>query len=229
MPLPPFPDANAPGPQQKWTRALEGAVRAQDRAVETLRSQLASLASSKKGTTGRLQQQVRDLQVQADALQVQTNRVSDQADYLAGLVTVATTGNNFDAGNIPGDQTNRWYDADRSTSVQVRVPTGRLLVSFGCSSIELRAGNSTLYGMVRVNLSAPSGWNTQIGSATRLFAYIDNDVFGAPASSQRVIDGIPKGELITVQLQFGSWSAGTSPRGSVSWLSPFVSAQVIPS
>lgn len=162
--------------------------------------------------------------------QILTNNnktLAEQVAYLQSLQTLSTQGSDYLVDNIPGDQTNRWSAGAGDTVVTVNVPTGRLLVGFGCGSVESRAGNSTMYAMVRVMLTAPSGWTVNLGAATRTFV-TGGTVLGVPFASERTFDNVPTDEPITVQTQFGTWSAGTGPLGAASFLTPFVRAQVIP-
>lgn len=232
--LPPFPAANVPSAQQKWARAVEKDVTLLSKEAAEIRSAIDSINSGRKGSTGRLQQQVQDLQKQADALQKQagtlaqqSNDLASQADYLASLVTVSKQGNDYLVNNIPGDQTNRWSNGDNSTLITVRAPTGRLLVGWGAASVECRAGNSTMYGMIRVQLSSPSGWVVTLGSATRMFVTA-GVILGVPFASERTFEDVPTNEVISIRPQFGTWSAASGPLAAASFLTPFIRAQVVP-
>lgn len=152
--------------------------------------------------------------------------LTNQVTELQGLLTISTQGSDYLVDNIPGDQTNRWSFGDSSTTVTTYVPTGRLLVAFGCGSIETRAGNSTMYALLRVVLTAPSGWTTQLGSNTRIFV-TSGTIMGIPVTSERTFDGVPTDEPITVQVQFGTWSAADGPLASAAFLTPYVRAQVV--
>lgn len=215
-----FPKANAPEEQQKWVRAVQDAVNQNERAVADAQNRTGNGASSQKGLLDRLQTQVSTLQGVVTGLQ-------QQGDFLASLVTEAEQGSDFLIDNIPGDQTNRWYNGEGDTAVTVDVPTGRLLVNWGAGSVESRAGDSTMYAMIRVMLTAPSGWSASLGGATRTFV-TGGTIMGMPFSSQRVFEGVPVDEPITARVQFGTWSAGTSSLAAAAFYTPFISAQVIP-
>lgn len=214
-----FTESNAPANQQRWVRQVQGAIRAVEAQTDSTANRVAGAASSQKGTLSLLKKQVSDLQDITAGLQATTN-------YLAGLVTVSTQGNNYLVDNIPGDQTNRWSAGDGSTTVTVNAPTGRLLVTFGAGSVESRAGNSTMYSMMRLALSSPSGWSVTLGANTRMFV-TSGTTIGMPFSSERTFDGVPTNEPITVQVQFGTWSAATTTLAAASFLTPFVRAQVV--
>jgi hypothetical protein len=215
-----FPAAKAPTEQQKWVRAVERAVNTLETDISNAQNREVNSASSRAGTLGSLQAQVRGLAETTQELAVTT-------DFLASLITESTTGTDYLVDNIPGDQTNRWNAGTGDTEVTLNVATGRLLVVFGVSSLIVHSYDSTLYGMLRIVLTAPSGWTVTIGANTRVYV-IANTYFGIPVSSERTIDDIPTDEPITVQVQFGTWSANTATLANVSFLSPFVRAEVVP-
>lgn len=169
---------------------------------------------------------IQTLTTQNQTLQAQNAKIQAQTDYLASLVTKASTGSDYLINQIPGDQTERWYDGPADCKVTLNVPTGQVLASWGVGTMELRAGNSTLYGYVRIILTTPSGWSDTIGGATRV--WVTNGTYiGMPVMGQRIVS-VPTNEPVTVRVQFGSWSAGTSSLGALAWYVPFVSAQVVP-
>lgn len=172
---------------------------------------------------------IQTLVTQQATLTSQQAALTSQQNYLASLITKAVNGNDYLTGNIPGDQTLRWNNGDNSTLLQFdKVPTGKLFIMFGAGSIEARSGNSTMYAQLRVEVSAPnSGYVQTLGSATRLFV-TGGVTIGVPAASARIFEGIPTNEPINVRVQFGTWSAGTSPQGTASFLTPFLSAEIIP-
>lgn len=216
-----FPAANAPTEQQKWVRAVEGAVSALERDVSNAKNRANNTSSSQTGTIGRLQAQVADLQAQSAELRRVTN-------YLAGLITISDTGNNWSSGDIPGDQTQRWTNGDGSTSVTLPVATGRASVRFGCGQITVHAGNSSMIAYLRVVATAPSGWTQTLGENTRLFVTSDS-YFGIPVNAGVTFVGVPTDEQIKFELQFGTWSAATSPTSNALFATPSIEVEVTPS
>lgn len=170
---------------------------------------------------------IQNLSNQNNLLAQQNERLNAQVSYLASLTTVSTVGSDYSSGDIPGDQTQRWTSAGNSTVVTTRVATGRMLVVLGCGQITINAGNSSAIAYIRVTATAPSGWTTTFGANTRVFASHDM-YFGVPVSSERTVDGVPTDETITLTLEFGTWSAASSPLSNAQFSSPFLRCEVVP-
>lgn len=214
-----FPAANAPTPQQRWVRAAERAITDLERQAQIATNRGGNSASSSAGQLGQLQIQVRDLRDQAGRLQ-------DAVDYQASLLTGSDSGASFQTGDIPGDQVTRWQPSGTKTTI--RAATGRVLLALGVSQVTVQAGNSSLNALLRVHYFTASGSvDTTVGNGIRVFV-TNGTFFGVPMYGERTIDGLPTDEDITFELEFGYWSAATSPLGNAQFTQGFVRAQVVP-
>lgn len=217
---------NLPSPSTAWARQVSDGVNALDVEVARFTGDQTNLNRANNANIQRLAAQAIAIQETQDQIVAQQAQIVSQQAYLASLVTVGVTGATVNSGAVPGDSTYRWTPFT-DTTFDISVPTGSLLCMFGVGQVTLNTGNGNMIGAARFRLSSPSGWNTAIGGATRYFLKA-NDFGGVPLSSVRVVNGVPTDEVITVALDYGTWSAATDNTSNGEFAIPYLTAQVIP-
>lgn len=232
MPLS-FPTQAFPTEQQKWARAVEKTLRDLDAASSSLKNRSANTASGQKGTTNRLQdtvntlrQQVIDLQAQGELLVAQGNSIQDTVNYLNGLTTVSSDGNDFNTGNTTGDQT--WRYSGSGISVKTKCPTGKLLVTAGSGQCTLQPGDGTANAQITFTARSADGSYSiaQNTYSSRVFSTSGN-FLGVPLTLNQPLTGVPIDQDITISLIYGIWSSSNTNQANANFRSNSIIAQVL--
>jgi hypothetical protein len=143
--------------------------------------------------------QISDLAKVVSDLQVAQDQLANTTAYLTSLRTSSVRVNSVNSGQIPADATVRYFDAVGG-SLSLPVPTGKLLLSYGCGEMSLTpdTATSSINAYVAVSVSGGEPQNS-----ARVFTV--GQRIGSAASRSTVLDVPTTGEIV-VQLKHGEYS-----------------------
>lgn len=215
-----------PPENQPWRRWVEASILSISKRLEDKFG--ADVANAFRGTAsslGLLSQQVTTLKEQQETLATQQEMLAEQQAYQASLVTLAAETATFNSGDIPIASGTTWLSTGPSLamSITINVPTGALLLNYGCSEISVQTGNSSAQGLMSFDFNDNAPVTT---GTTRVFAA--SGWIGSGTSRQKKVAVTPG--LVTVRARFGVFTGSTTPgsTGNVNFREPWMSAQVIP-
>lgn len=215
-----FPEAMLPPQSVQWGRKMQETLQAMEREGERRALGEKNANKGQNATLGAVSEQIQAL------LATQAELAVAQA-YQASLITKATNGVDIIALDIPGDQVYRYVDT--GITVTVPVPTGRAIVTIGCSLLRTDVGNSTVEGLLTFSAEDSAGVTTFPASNTFAAKMLSSVAgFTGAAASFSTPFLVPSNGIRTFRLHYGTWSASTAPLGAVRITRPYIRAQVIP-
>lgn len=228
--MPVTPRRNLPPEAEPWGRWVEEQLRADS--IRLIRADEDATNSFKaiNGALDQLNEQVAALnEITEELAEQQAALIEQQADLalqtanLAARITVSTSIATFNTGAIPTDAT--WRSYGPSIPITIDVPTGKLVVTVGCTEASINAGTGVGATSASATFSISGGIANLDDYSSRVYNGPTNgDLIGAPLMIQRAF-AVPPGTY-TVTGQMRGWSGTVTGTPSINFRTPYLTVQV---
>lgn len=221
--MPVTPNRNLPPEAEPWGRWVEEQLR--NGSMGLIRAD-EDATNSFKGINGALTQigkQIAALNNVTSELAAQQVTLAAQQANLAARITTSSSIASFNTGSIPTDTT--WRSYGPSIPITIDVPTGKLVVTVGCSEASVNAGSGSGATSAAATFSISGGVANLDDYSSRVYlGSVNGELVGAPLMIQRAFS-VPPGTY-TVTGQMRGWCGTVTGTASINFRTPYLTVQV---
>jgi hypothetical protein len=161
-------------------------------------------------------------------------RLQRMIDYLASLVTFAASGDGWNSGSIPLDETIRWNDGNVVEITGLEIPTDRMTVEASVGEASIQPGGDYVTAFISFRVYDVNGALVPVneGVATRAGRIFTNQRIGMTISTGprpvTITDRAAHPGPYTVRVQYGAWAASANgTECSIQFNAPSLTVEII--